>query len=311
MTQTNEIQKIAFKKFEIEDRAEYEALLFSDSERGCEFSFGNLYLWGRQKFAVIEGCAVIFSQFDRKTVYPFPVGPGDKKAAVDAIIGDAAARGISCRITGLSCENRNLLDSMYPGRFRFHCDEGSHDYVYSIDDLADLKGRKFHSKKNHVNKFRETYPDCRAVPLAEENIGAVRSLIEKWYADRTAENPESDFMMERAAIEKALHAYREIGMEALVLMNGGDALAVTFGSRLAHDTFDVHFEKAASGVQGAYAVINQEFAAYIREKYPDVKFLNREEDMGIEGLRKAKQSYHPHHRVAKCWAHLTEEGYEY
>ena len=266
---------------------------------------------GRQKFALIEGCAVIFSQFDRKTVYPFPVGPGDKKAAVDAIIADAAARGISCRITGLSCENRSFLDSMYPGKFRFHCDEGNHDYVYAIDDLADLKGRKYHSKKNHVNRFLENYPDYRAEPLGVENIDAARRLIDQWYDDRIRENPESDVMMERAAIDKALNTYTDIGMEALVLMNGEDALAVTFGSRLSDDTFDVHFEKAASGVQGAYAVINRDFAGYIREKYPDVKFLNREEDMGIEGLRKAKQSYHPHHRVAKCWAHLTEEGYDY
>ena len=311
MTETKEYKKINFKKIEKTDRGVYEALLFADGEMGCEFSFGNLYLWGRQKMAVVEGCAVMFSQFDRKTVYPFPVGPGDKKAAVDAIIEDAAARGISCRITGLSCENRSLLDSLYPGRFRFHCDEGNHDYVYAIDDLADLKGRKFHSKKNHVNRFAESFPDCRAEPLTEENIASVRAMIEKWYADKTEENPESDFMMERAAIEKALNSFGEIGMEVLVLMNGEEALAVTFGSRLSCDTFDVHFEKAASGVQGAYAAINREFAVYIREKYQDVKFLNREEDMGIEGLRKAKLSYHPHHRVAKCWAHLMEEGYEY
>ena len=94
-------------------------------------------------------------------------------------------------------------------------------------------------------------------------------------------------------------------------MNGAKAAAVTFGSRISPDTFDVHFEKADASIQGAYAAINCEFAKHIREKYPEIRYLNREEDMGIEGLRKAKQSYHPHHMVEKCWAHLREEGYEY
>jgi hypothetical protein len=90
------------------------------------------------------------------------------------------------------------------------------------------------------------------------------------------------------------------------------AVAMTMGSFLSGDTVDVHFEKADRDYPGAYAVINRAFARRIREEYPDVKFLNREEDMGLEGLRKAKLSYYPHHMVEKCWAHLiTEEFYDY
>ena len=94
-------------------------------------------------------------------------------------------------------------------------------------------------------------------------------------------------------------------------MDGDRILAMTLGSRLSSDTFYVHFEKARSDVQGAYGAVNCEFARYIREKYPEVKYLNREEDMGIEGLRRAKKSYYPHHLVEKYWAHLWEDGYEY
>ena len=83
------------------------------------------------------------------------------------------------------------------------------------------------------------------------------------------------------------------------------------GSRLTQDTFDVQFEKAQANIQGAYPAINYEFARYIREKYPDIKYLDREEDMGLEGLRKAKQSYYPHHMIEKCWACLLEDGYDY
>jgi hypothetical protein len=117
--------------------------------------------------------------------------------------------------------------------------------------------------------------------------------------------------MEQVALEKALRDYRELEMEGIVLRGGGEILAFTLASRLSEDTFDVHFEKARGDVQGAYPAINCEFARYIREKHPEVRYLDREEDMGLEGLRRAKQSYYPHHMVKKYWACLLEEGYEY
>ena len=100
-------------------------------------------------------------------------------------------------------------------------------------------------------------------------------------------------------------------MEGLVLLNEGEVLAFTLGSRLSNNTFDVHFEKARWDMDGAYTAINYEFARHIRGKYPDILYLNREDDMGIEGLRRAKESYHPHHMIEKYWAILLEEGYDY
>ena len=93
----------------------------------------------------------------------------------------------------------------------------------------------------------------------------------------------------------------------ILLMDQGEVLAVTMGSRMAPDTFDIHFEKARETVEGAYAAVNCEFARYLRLKYPDAAFLDREDDMGLEGLRKAKLSYNPHHLVGKHWAYLTED----
>ena len=127
---------IEFRKLMPEDRERYEQLHFACGERGCEFTFANLYLWGRQRIAFLHDHAVLFSQFDRRTVYPFPVGGGDKKAALEAIINDAHERDIPCRLTGLTEENIRLLEELYPGKFFFHCDRDSYDYVYAIDDLA-------------------------------------------------------------------------------------------------------------------------------------------------------------------------------
>ena len=96
-------------------------------------------------------------------------------------------------------------------------------------------------------------------------------------------------------------------MEGAVLMEQGQIMAFAMGSRLDRDTFDIHFEKALGASDGTYAAINRGFARHLREKYPELRWLNREDDMGIEGLRKAKLSYNPDHMVEKCWARLWEE----
>ncbi len=254
---------------------------------------------------------MIFSQFSRRSVYPYPLGSGDKRRALDAIIADAAERGIPCRITGICKQERETLEALYPSKFRFHADEGSFDYVYDINDLADLKGKKYHGKRNHLHRFHEAFPNYTVEELSEGNLARVRLMVKDWYVKRLHENPNGDYHMEEAALERALRYYKELCMEGIVLLDGERVLAVTLASRLSEDTFDVHFEKALSDVQGAYTAVNAELARHIRVKYPSVRYLDREEDMGLEGLRKAKESYHPHHKIEKCWACLLEAGYDY
>ncbi len=302
---------IYFKPIKTEHKELYRSYLMNGTERGCEYSFANLYLWGRQNAAILHDHLVLFSQFNRRSVYPYPAGAGDKKPVLDAIIADAKERGISCRITGLNEEARKTLETLYPNMFRFHSDRASFDYVYAIDDLADLPGRKYQKKRNHCNRFRADYPDYRVEPLHDRNLSLVQNMIDNWYETKLRENPESDFLMEQAALGKALHSYKALDMDGLVLFSGSEVLGITLGSPLSPNTFDIHFEKARGDVNGAYTIINYEFARYLREKHPDIRYLNREEDMGIEGLRTAKERYFPHHMVGKCWAHLMEADYEY
>ena len=302
---------IAFSPITARDKDIYQPYLMDGRERGCGYSFANLYLWGRQSAAIVHDHLVVFSQFNRRSVYPFPAGVGDKKPVLDAIIADAEERGIACRIIGLCAQDRQELEQLYPGRFRFHSDRDAHDYVYDINDLADLKGRKYHQKRNHYRRFQSACPDYKVEPLGEHNLDKASAMIEQWYADRLTENPESDFHMERVALDKALRHFEELDMVGVMLADGERVLAVTLGSMLSENTLDVQFEKARWDVDGAYAAVNCEFAKYIREKMPQIEFLNREEDMGLEGLRKAKLSYNPHHMVEKQWACLLEDCYEY
>lgn len=302
---------IDFKPLDFSVKEQIDEWLMHCSERGCEFSFNNMFLWGRQKYAFVEGFLVFFCQYSRRTVYTYPVGRGDKEKALQIIMDDAAKRGIPCRLSGLTTGECEELEAMMPGKFRIHCDRDSFDYVYNIDDLADLKGRKYQRKRNHANKFRSLRPDYTLLPLDETTLATAADMISRWYEDRLAEDPHADYHMERSAIRRALHNLQSLNMEGLLLMDGADVLAVTLGSQINENTFDVHFEKARADVDGAYTVINQEFARYLREKYPHIRYLNREDDLGLEGLRKAKESYCPDHLVEKCWACLLEDGCDY
>lgn len=296
---------IDFQKIKPEDRELLSRYLMQSGERGCEYSFTNLYLWGKQRFAIVDGYLVLFSQFERRSVYPFPVGQGDIRPVLEALMADARERGVLFRVTSLSAEGCMTLEELYPGRFQFYPDRNSCDYVYGIHDLADLAGRRFQKKRNHVNRFWQSHPQCRVEPISPENLDAVREMVELWYQQKLEQDPHSDFHLEQMALKRAFAHMEELGLEGLALVEDGKLLAMTMGSPLSEDTFDIHFEKALE--DGAYAAINQAFAKYLREKYPRLAWLNREDDMGLPGLRKAKLSYYPDRLITKFWAYLTEE----
>ena len=300
---------IDFQKLDPERRAEYDQYLLH-SGKGCEYSFVNLSIWGRQRVAFLNGFLVLQSQFDRRSVYPFPLGQGEILPVLEAIMHDARERGIPCCFTGLNQEECDLLQQYFPGKFRIQPDRNGFDYIYSIDDLAELKGRKFQKKRNHLNRFRENHPNWRTEPLTDAHLPAVRELLHDWYAHRQQVDPHGNYALERIALDRALSCPDRLDLEGLVLLDGHRLLAFTLGSRLSEDTYDVHFEKAREDVDGAYTAINQQFAFHLREKHPEVRFLDREEDMGLEGLRKSKLSYNPVRLTEKYWARLWEEDDE-
>jgi len=301
---------IPFTKLTPVQKNQYNAILFDSPNRGCEYSFANLYLWGRQQAAFLHGCVLFFSHFYGKSVYPYPIGKGDKKAAIQAIIQDSRKRGIPCRITGMTNADREELEQLFPDLFHIRTERDSFDYVYDIHDLADLRGRKFQKKRNHVNRFRTEHPDYQVLPLNACNLTHPRLMVDDWYRIRMKEDPEGNYLLENIAMARAFQNYAALGMEGIALLDGDSVLAVTMGSRMTPDTFDIHFEKAREDVEGAYATVNCEFARYLRLKYPEVHFLDREDDLGLEGLRQAKLTYHPHHMVEKHWAYLVEDIYE-
>jgi len=294
---------IDFRNIELNDKKLYNAYLYQSPLKGSEYSFGNLFMWGLQGITELHNHIVLYSKYDGHCFYPFPIGTGDKKAVLDAIFTDARERNVCSCLTGLTESEKNLIETIYPNQFYFHADRSKYDYVYDINDLADLKGRKLHRKRNHLKHFKKTHPNYVVTPISLENMDKVRSFVAEWYKLKLEENPDGDYHHEQAALEKVFTYYQDLDMEGLLLEEHDEVLGFTMASPMSPDSYDVHYEKSRGDIDGAYTTINNEFANYLRNKHPHIKYLNREEDLGIPGLRKAKMSYFPHHLVKKYKAY--------
>ncbi len=295
---------ISFRRPTLADRDSLRELFLNAAYRGCEYSFTNIYLWGQQQFALVEGELVIFSHWDGRSMYVYPGGENFEKI-VDALGEDAAQRGIPLRLYGLSGEWVQKLEALYPGKFGFSPNRDGFDYLYDIDRLTGLKGKKLQQKRNHINRFLENDPDWYTKPITPENLPECKALAGDWY--RLHEADEKDWTLEKVALSRAFDAFEALGLEGLTLYSGGRMVAMTMGNRLRQDTFDVNFEKAYADISGAYPLINREFSRLIHEKYPEIRYMNREEDMGLPGLRKSKLSYHPDELLEKYRAYLKPE----
>lgn len=295
---------LSFRPISVNDKALYEKYLFSDSGRGCELSFSNLICWGRHEIAQTPDFCVLFSSYGKFAFYPYPIGKGDAFPVLESVISDAKKRGITPIINSIPKDRLNDFLSVYGEQVTIESKLGSFDFVYSIDDLATLGGKKYQKKRNHLNSFKKAYPVYEIEQITKDNLHKVKEMAKVWYEEKASQDPENDLSYEHNALIRAFDNFESLQLDGIMITSGGKVLAFTMGSRLGVDTFDVQFEKA---IPQAYSAINYEFANYIKNKYPDIKFLDREEDMGVEGLRKAKNSYYPHHMTEKYRARFLED----
>lgn len=296
---------IAFRSAELSDRPALQPLFWKSTYLGCEYSFTNIYLWGQQQFAMVDGHLVIFAHWDGRTVYAYPESEG-LPTVVEQLAADAAERGIPLRLNGLTRERTKELESLFPGKYGFCLRRDSFDYLYDINRLADLKGKKLQQKRNHINRFLAEHDNWSIEPIGPDNLDECRRMVADWYARHAEINPTTDYTLEKRAIRRAFDAYDALEMEGIALRDEGRIIAITMGNRIRPDLFDVNFEKADPEIQGAYPLINREFARVLRSRYPELRYLNREDDMGLPGLRKAKESYHPDELLEKFRAYLKE-----
>lgn len=300
---------IAFRDPALSDRVWVEDCFSRSGNQGCEYSFVTLFVWKdvfHQQTARLDGYLLERLRGRLGGAYLFPAGSGPLLPALEALAADARERGEPCRLVCVTPEQRAQLAAVWPGRFTEEEDRDGFDYLYDIDRLADLPGRRLQSKRNHINRFESVCPDWSVEEIGPENLAECAAMDREWNRLRRGqpEDGEDTLADERHALSLAFCHYRELGLSGLLLRAEGRVAAFTMGSPIGPDTFDVHFEKAFSDLPGAYPLINREFARWLRERHPGLRWLNREDDMGLEGLRQAKSSYHPDRMVEKSTVEL-------
>ena len=299
---------ISFKDIEPQDKELITSYTLNAPRRNCDLSFSNLCSWSflyNTRFAIMDGFLLLKFRANGKSVYMMPIGNGDLKKVLDALMEDARREGEPFCLLGICSGMCSELEAFMPGRFRFTADRDYADYLYLRTDLATLSGKKLQAKRNHVNKFKRTY-SYEYTPITPDRIQECLDLEAIWCRANHCDQHEGTGN-ERRALVYALQHFDELGLMGGILHVNGKIAAFTFGMPINRDTFGVHVEKADASIDGAYAMINHEFANHIPEQYI---YINREEDLGIEGLRKSKLSYQPAIILEKYMACLKDEPVE-
>ncbi len=290
---------LEFRKAKIEDKKEIERLLIQSGRHSLEYNFTTIFLWQEQyenEFAIEDDMLFMRSGRKQKS-YLFPCGFGNIDAALDKL------KDVPLNFHSLNKNQVEYLEKYYPDRFVFKENRDSEDYVYTAESLMNLTGKKLSSKRNHINKFILENPDWIYEKINTENLNEVRKMHENWYKLSDVYG-RPGLLEETDAVKRAFDYFEELELEGGLIRAKGEVVAFSIGDRLNDKTFLVHIEKAYSSINGAYQIINREF---VRNNCQEYEFINREDDTGDEGLRKAKLSYRPIQLVEKFSAKEIEK----
>ena len=295
---------INFKTIELEDKDWIVAILKEAVISGCHANFGNLFAWRDiNKTMVAKEDNFLLAKQNIGNIndaYLYPMGKGDIKPVIEKVMSIEQNNLI---FAGLSPEEAKELEGLFPGKFTIEESRDDFDYIYLIEKLYTLKGKKLHRKRNHINGFKRNNPVWSFEIITEENMQECIDMNVKWCIDVGCEDDES-LLDENCATKYFFKYFKELGLDGGLLRIGNKVVGYTMGEVLSNDTYVIHIEKAFKDIQGAYPMINQQFATWVKEQYPHLEYINREEDMGLEGLRKAKLSYYPDRMAEKYRAKL-------
>ena len=285
-----------FKPIEIQDKPLLDEFLRKDPPQISELTFTNLFIWRHHyqpAWLEWEGCILIIFHPQKGSIYGLsPFGPGDKKSALDILCKEIAKQTADVRICRAGEEF--VTNHVDPGKYAVVSDRENSDYVYLAKDLINLSGNKYHRKKNHLNQFIKNYA-FEYHPLNRELVRRVLGMQEAWCQIRECV-VKPDLLAEDFAVHEALTYFEELGYQGGAILINSVVEAFALGEALYGDTAVIHIEKANPDILGLYAAINQLFCL---NAWSEATYINREQDMGVEGLRKAKESYYPHHMVDK------------
>ena len=281
---------------------------FFDMQRieASDMLFGNLYIWHFSRdisYAILNDCLVIKTKFPNEK-YPFifyPLGLGDRQKTIKDVMDYFLSNNMKFAIRSLEPYQKYELEKNMPNIFDISPNRDRFDYIYNVSDLINLNGRKLHSKKNHLNKFLNLYPNFVYERIDSSNAIDVFESYVEWFNKNP--NITDGLRNEFVGIESTLRNFNLLDMKGGVIKIDNKIAAFTLGEQINSNSVVIHIEKANTFYEGIYQAINQQFLC---NDWNEMEFVNREEDLGIEGLRRAKMTYNPIRFVEKFEAVLKE-----
>lgn len=299
-----EKELIIFKDIDIDAKDKLQPYFDMVDYEACEYCFATLYMWQhlyKTGYYIGDGFAVLIGEYEGDTFSILPLCSKDKlPQVIDFVLNYFESIESKLYFRGITQEIVDDLKEYYPGRFEYIEERDLFDYVYDAESMRTLAGRKNQKKRNHINYFLKEYEGRFEYKLLDKNnFDECLDLVKQW-ADNKEENNEYDEGMddELIGIKKIFNNYDILKFNVKIggIYIDGKLEAFTIGELLNPNMALIHIEKANPNIRGLYPFINQQFLV---NEFSDVEFVNREEDLGIPGLRKAKLSYHPIRFVEK------------
>jgi hypothetical protein len=280
-----------FRKVELGDKAVFDDYYTRFPPRHSSDLFTSIISWEEYveyRYVVQENCLLLMSHTKKELQLRVPIGPFRTELLEEVI---ATARKEHASIGYIKATEKEHLLSLYPS-LTFIEDRDLYDYVYQASDLATLPGTAYAKIRNRLHKFTKETP-YTIENITDDNMDEVHEFLKRWClwkdcaSDEVLEN-------ERKAIVFSMAHFFDLGLSGIALRIDGTIEAISVFEQMNVDTAVIHFEKGSPDYDGIYKAVNMEAAKRLQSK---VAFIDREEDLGIPGLRKAKLSYHPHHFV--------------
>lgn len=295
----SESKTLEFKKVSLYDKDTILKYLDRNEYRICDFSFINMYAWKsayNTSFAIDGGMMFVRVGYtpDEYAFLP-PVGEGELISSIRRLIEYTKELGVNLRLVSVPKAVREEIEAGMPEEFEFTENRDGYDYLYEREKLASYSGKKLHSKKNHVNKFSSSY-NWRAEEITRENIADCEKVQSLWCEQNDCDGKDKDINNETCAVRAVLSDFFNLPVRGLIIYVDDEPAAFSVGSEISKDTFDVHIEKALTKYDGIYSMICMQMAKICADGFT---YINREEDLGKEGLRKSKLSYRPAELLSK------------
>ena len=290
-----------FKKIDIDSKKILDKYFEMVDYEACEYCFTTLYMWNdvyKSKYYVEKDFAVMAGEYDKDSFMILPLATGENiDKAMKFVFNQFVQANKKIHLKAVNKEIVEYLGEQYPDRFEYIEERDNFDYIYDGESLRTLAGRKNHKKRNHLNSFIKEFGErTEYKTLEKSDFHDCLNLIKEWEIRKDSDGDE--LYDDYEAVEKIFSNYDKLKESIKVggIYIDSKLQAFSIGEMINKDMAVVHVEKANADIRGLYPYINQQFLV---NEFNDAKLINREEDLGIEGLRKAKLSYHPVKLVEK------------